>query len=69
MWNINFNGEDMTTRKLFGLAEKISKLEDEEIQMINGYLKILKSTWRIKETDMSQLKKMFKSAKGTLDEL
>jgi len=54
------------TRKLLGMADRIFKLKDEEVDMINGYLKILKSDWRITKTEISQIKKGFDKLKGMI---
>ena len=62
-------GFDLSSRKLLGLADKIAKLKDEDAEMINGYLKILKSDWRITKTEISQMKEMGSQAKKGLKKL
>jgi hypothetical protein len=51
------------TRKLLTTADKIAKLNGEDVEMINGYLKILKSHWRITLAEGEQLKRAVKSMK------
>lgn len=56
-------------RKLLALAEKLQGLTDEEADMINGYLKILKSHWRISLTGGEEMKRAGKDLKKGFDKI